>query len=474
MTGSPTFQCPFCGAPISGSAPGATFACPYCQAKVVAPFANVPITGQQAAYSGRPSWEPQQSTGPFASGVENVAIAFDPQLGFLAIGVHAPYGQPPCLRAWDLKNKRVLWDTLQGQTWLDAHEPHVKVLGRNVYIANKRQLLCLDLANGNRKWAGALSDAVSTDHSAATRGLQIADPFATPGRGAILVATIDHGLFSFDRDSGQPLWQRSFGDKAIDLQAVEYEGAVVVRVQGWTKVEIVNPAFPQPIARHGDDHWSTDLGIARLFGRTVVTVADDMGPESDQDGVLCFDAVTGRVHFFDQIEDLEEDDVVPAVVGQRVFCATDDLDGIYVGPYGHVMPPPIPHHHVMAFCAAGPTLAMILKKAHGTEVRRIVGIDPNTLAFRFDAGEAGTEPDDDWDRQIVSDGYTVVYVATPNDDDSQCELRSLDTSTGRLLWSKRIGRWQSHRFLGGHLVVRSDEKIEVLAPPNGQVIASLP
>jgi hypothetical protein len=127
----------------------------------------------------------------------------------------------------------------------------------------------------------------------------------------------------------------------------------------------------------------------------------------------------------------------------------------------------------MAFRAAGPTLAMILKKAHGTPVRRIVGIDPHSLAFRFDAGEAGTEPDDDWDRQIASDGYTVVFVATPNDDTNACELRSLDTTTGRMLWSKPVGRWVSHRFIGGHLIVRSDEKIEVLAPANGQVIATL-
>ena len=81
--------------------------------------------------------------------------------------------------------------------------------------------------------------------------------------------------------------------------------------------------------------------------------------------------------------------------------------------------------------------------------------------------------DDDWDRQIATDGYTVVFVATPNDDLSSCELRSLDTSTGRMLWSRPIGRWQEHRFIGGHLVVWTDEKIEVIAPANGQVIATL-
>ena len=32
-----TFNCPFCGAPITGSHPGATFTCHYCRAKVVTP-----------------------------------------------------------------------------------------------------------------------------------------------------------------------------------------------------------------------------------------------------------------------------------------------------------------------------------------------------------------------------------------------------------------------------------------------------
>lgn len=124
-------------------------------------------------------------------------------------------------------------------------------------------------------------------------------------------------------------------------------------------------------------------------------------------------------------------------------------------------------------CPAGPTLVLLLRKSHGTPVRRIVGIDPNTLQFRFDAGEAGSEPEDDWEGQLATDGYSLVFVATPNDDMSSCELRSIDTSTGRMLWSRPVGSWKAHRFLGGQLVVWTDEKIEALAPQNGQVLASV-
>jgi outer membrane protein assembly factor BamB len=413
-------------------------------------------------------------SGPFTTGASGVAVTVDPQLGFVAVGVNAPHGQPPHLRAWDVRGNRALWETMQGQSWLErVSRESIAIIGRNVYIANKRQLLCLDLASGNRKWASSLSDAPCGDDR---DGLTIADPFPRgPGqRGAILVPTIDHGLFAFDRDSGQALWQRSFGDKDIDVQVVENLGACVVRYGSpYIKVDIVNPAFAQPIATLGHDHWSTDLGVAKVWGRTVLTVADDTGAEGDDDGLLCIDAVTGQRHFFDAVEDLETDDIAPCAMGQRVFAATSGGEAMYVGPRGRVVPPPVPNHAIAAFCPAGPTLVLLLKKSHGTPVRRLVGIDPNTLAFRFDAGEAGTEPEEPWDRQMATDGYTLVFVATPNDDLESSELRSIDTTTGRMLWSRAIGHWEAHRFINGQLVVWTDQKIEALAPQNGQVLASL-
>lgn len=471
---SPTFHCSFCGAPITGSSPGATFTCPYCQSKVVAPLGG-PAGGPVSSARG---WDdaPARDAGPFSGGGATVAITIDPQRGPIALGAHAPHGQPPCLRAWDLKNKRALWEELKGQSWVERVDREgLAVRGHNVYVANKRQLLCLDLASGARRWVASLSDTpVGADYG--PRGLMIADPFPPPPhgqRGAILVPTIDHQLFAFDRDSGQALWQRSFGDKEVEVEPVATLGACVVRYgSSYVKVDIVNPAFPQPIASLGHDHWSTDLGRATLFGRTVLTVVDDMGADGDTDGLFCFDAVSGQAHFFDAIDDLETD-VTPAAMGSRAFAATSSGEGLYVGPRGRVVPPPVPNHTIAALVPAGPTLVLLLRKAHGTPVRRVVGIDPATLAFRFDAGEAGSEPDDDFDDQIASDGYSAVFVASPNDDEDECELRSIDTTSGRRLWSRPVGRWEAHRFVGGQLVVWANGGVEVLSPQNGQVVGGV-
>lgn len=423
-----------------------------------------------ARWDGGASEASQEST-IFTTDLDGIAVTVDAQLGPIAIGAYAPHGKPAVLRAWDMKASRPLWDQLPGQSWVEGLTGRMmRVIGRNVYVANKRQLLCLDLAKGEKKWQANLSDAPGGDEE----GINIADPFPPGQRGAILVPTVDHQVFAFDRDSGQPLWQRAFGDSAAELQAVAGLGAVVVRHNGtYTKADILNPAYAQSIASLGTQDWSTDLGRCKVSGRTVITVASSMGPESDQEGLFCFDAVTGQVHFFEHVEDIDTD-VTPVAIGPRTFAAVNSGTGLYVGPRGRPMPPPVPNHKVVGMMQAGPVLALMLTKAHGTEVRRVVAIDPNTLAFRFDAGEAGTEPTYDYDQQMVTDGYSLVFVATPNDDVMTAELRSVDTNTGRQLWTRPAPGYRRHGFVNGAVVVHGYRQIEVLSPQNGQRIAAIP
>ncbi len=475
MSASPTFPCPWCGAPITGASPGATFQCPYCKANVTAPLvgqgptpgANMHMHGFAPAAPSTPSL--------FTGDVESLVCAFVEGRGFLLVGPHAPGGQPSRLRAVDMTSKQVAWEAFEGQTWLsDLEATQMLVQGKNLYVCHKRSLYVLDVRTGERRWAVQLPDAVDTGYDR-FQGPHVVDPFAETGRGAILVRTVDNGLHAFDRDSGQALWSRSFGDKSFEMAPVSGQGAVIVRYGApFVKIDIVNPAYAQPIAslpQRGD--WSTDLGLTRVWGRSVVSVVESYGSEADQEGVLCLDGVTGQVHFFEEVEDLEDDDVAACAMGQRVFAPTDD-GGMWVGPRGRAMPCPVPNHRIAAFVPAGPTLFLLCKKAQGTAVRRVVGIDPTSLAFRFDCGEAGAEPDDDTEHQLITDGYSVVFVASTHDDASQCELRSVDTTSGRMLWSKPIGTWRGHFFVGGHVVAWSYESVQVFAPSNGAVVAKYP
>ncbi len=483
--------------------------CGYCQAKVLVPdmrvvhqladeflaslppeartphargaaVAQILASGGAAARRHAPGWDDDDEDDSFGT-TDSVAVAMDPQLGPIVVRVHAPVGTPPVLQAYDLVQKRVLWEAFKGQTWIQNLEASsYRIHGRCLYLANKRNLVSLDLASGNQKWGAQLPDEIARGQTFGEEPrLVVEDAFPPNQPGAILVKTDDHVLSAFDRDSGRPLYQRTFGKDSsdFDLQVVPNgQAAVVVYGSPYNKCEIINPAYAQPLSRHGegaDGDWSTDLGACTLFGRTVVTRVESFGPETDLDGALCFDVLTGQRHFFVQTDDLEED-IVPETAGGRVFFGVNSGEGMWIGPEGRTYPSPAQGFRISAWKACGPTLFVLLVKARGTEVRRVIGMDPASLAMRFDCGLIGTEPSNLGRETFQSDGQTVVYVASPEDDSSACEVVAVDAAHGNRLWAKPIGDYVSHHVAFGHVIVRSEEKIFVLSVRQGQELASYP
>lgn len=509
-----SFPCTHCGARLDG-VPGQSLSCPYCQAKVLVPDmtvvnqladeflaglppeARTPQTrsaaiaqilasagGAVAARGGgghRPAAYDHGEDHDAGAPGEQVGFALDPQAGPIVIRVHAPVGQPPVLQGYDVGNKRVLWEAFKGQSWLSQIDASsFRIHGRTVYLANRQNLVALDLASGNQKWGAQLPDEISRirEHGEEPR-LVVEDAFPPGQPGVVAVKTDDHVFSAFDRDSGRPLHNRTFGKDGSDftLQAVPH-GQVVLVGYGFpfNKCDALNPAYGQPLHHHGDGpdgDWSTDLGPCTLFGRTVVTRVESFGPESDMEGALCFDAVSGQRHFFVQAEELD-DEVVPETMGSRVFFAIEDGNGIWVGPEGHRYPPPAQGFKVKAWRACGPTLFVLLTKTRGTETRRIIGLDPGSLAMKFDCGLVGTEPSDLGRNTFQSDGQTVVYLACPNGDTYACELVAVDAHTGSRIWAKPVGAYICHTVAMNHVVVRSQDKIRLISLRQGQEVASYP
>jgi outer membrane protein assembly factor BamB len=423
---------------------------------------------------GRDSAAQGASAKLFAASPGDLTLALDPQRGVIAYGPHSPPGEPPRFRAVDLATKQVLWEALQGQSWIaELGSERVRVAGPNVYVANGRALVALDRASGVQRWGAHLPDKVQEDNgSGPERGASIADPFPPGGRGAVAVATIDNVLSGFDRDTGQPLHTRAF-EKKIEIEPIESAGTILLRRNfPFTKLEIINPGYGVPLVVYGEENWNSDFNRAVVRGTVVLAQFESLG-EDDREGVAVIDGASGRPHVFDEMTDLEED-IWPVTIAPRVFCARKDGDELYAGPGGVSIAAPVPQHRIVAMCAGGPTLFLLMCKAQGTRTRRVVGLDPGTLRFKFDCGEAGTEPDDNWQRQMASDGYSVVFPTTPHDDESQCELRSVDTSTGRTLWTRAVGAWRAHWFLGGVVVCRSRGQLLVLRPDNGKTVAQFP
>jgi outer membrane protein assembly factor BamB len=400
-----------------------------------------------------------------------VVPVLHPQRGWLFVGPHTPDGQPPRLRAIDASQNQVLWETLQGQSWVaNVTAGGMTTSANNLYVASNRGLVALDISTGSRKWGMQLSDNVAEREGPLGRTAAVYDPFPPQGRGAILVMTIDHTIYSLDRDTGQVLWSTQ---KECELTSLDGHGAVVASYGfPYVKADIFNPAYAQPVATVRGSDWSADIGTVHTAGPMMLLATDDFPGDGDQ-GAAVVDATNGRLVFYEPVEDLCED-VVPAAMAQRVFFAADDGRKLYVGPGSMLIPSPAQNFGVVGILAAGPTLVLLLRKLSGSSVRRVVGIDPVTLQFRFDCGELGTEPDDDFPKQLQTDGYSCVFVASPNDNSSDCELRSVDTTSGRTLWTRKVGEWHAHTFVQGHVVVRTRDHIEVLEAPTGKPVAKFP
>ncbi len=481
-----SFSCVHCGARLDG-APGQSIVCPYCQARMVAPHPAVSHSGAGSAFApaaaGYAAYEHEDSDGPpreLSAEPFEAAFVLDPELGPLVIGKHEPYGAPPSLRAWDARQKRVLWEAFKGQTWVtDLEAASFRLHGKTLYVASKRNLVALDLATGRQRWGAQLSDEVArlTEHGEEPR-LAVEDVFPPNQPGAVLVRTNDNVLCAFDRDTGRPLYQRTLGKDASDFLVRPVPGAQVALVvygSPYTKCERVNPAYPQPLSLHGlgaDGDWSTDLGACHLVGRTVITRVESFGPDTDQDGVLVFDALTGQRHFFEEAEDLS-DDIPPEAMGARVFFATDDGQGLWVGPRGGAVPCPAQGFRIAALKAAGPTLFALLVKARGTEVRRVLGLDPASLHVRFDCGLIGSEPTIGVET-FATDGQTMVFVGSPRDDSAECEIVAVDAAAGNRLWAKPIGTHQSHTVAFGHVLVRGYERLVAFSLRQGEELAAFP
>jgi outer membrane protein assembly factor BamB len=403
-----------------------------------------------------------EQTKNFTTSPYDLQLAFDPQIGFLLIGAHAPEGEPPRLRAFDPVQKRVVWEALANtQGIADVEWENIAVHGRNVYVAlGGRMLRVLDLVSGQPKWGGELSDKINYEHDrGVNRQMMIIDAVPPGQRGAVIVPTVDYGLSAFDRDTGRPLWRETRQHNLDGWWPIEQSGLVILDTR---PREVMQPAQQAPLAK-------LDGRIERcaIEGRYGLWQVKDWGWRQ-REGVVLQDLLANHEVFFEPVNDIE-DDVVCTLGPGRMYCATESGEKLFAAPHG--MPVPVmPGFQVRALKMCGPTLFALLEKHHGTGIRRLLALDPQTLAVRFDLGELSTEPNDEWNHQMASNGEILALVSSPNGNDDNCEILGVH-ATGRVLWKTNVGEWRSHYFLGGMLVVTTDEDFRIIRPNDGQVIA---
>lgn len=391
-----------------------------------------------------------------------LVLAYDAAVGFALVGAHISASGAPCLRAADMFNRRVAWESLEGEAWLAGlGRGALSVRGRNVYVAHERALYAIDLATGRPKWRATLTATVADlGGYRESSGLQIFDPFPVDGRGAILVLSVDNVLASFDRDTGAPLWTRAL-DHPPPMHVLPSAGVVAALVGA--KLELVNPAYQQPVAVVGKE-------LGRIDVENDMILARIMGAE---DGIALVDPKNARTVVSERVAGLTYDRTA-TTSGERVFCIAQEGDRLRVIPNGPEVPVLVLGYKAQALKMCGPSLFALLAQAGGARMRRVCALDPATLAIRFDCGEIGTAPALDEDTQIQTNGHAAVFVTSPTNSDDACELRAVDAKDGRALWKRPIGEWFGHYFLGGYLVFWSRDKIGVVRPDDGRAIAEFP
>jgi hypothetical protein len=476
-------SCSACGAAIPDVVASAPF-CPYCGGRraagggVVAGgiVGAIATAGASAGASddddddddmdelfdaGRPATRgAAASPAIFSESAGDLCLAFDPQIGFALVGLHKPRGEKPRLRAYDMYNKRVAWESLAGQEGLDdVDEEKLAVRGRNVYVSLGRTMQVLDLFTGKPRWGAEFTDQLEYDSSyTARRGLRILDPVPSGHPGAVLTFSADYTISSFDRDSGQQLWREVRESLPDAAYPIEEAGLVVL----YRPLQVMNPFVQKPL-------YTVDHSLERLDidGRYGLWQVENWGWR-DREGILVHDFVANKEVLFEGVADLEDD--VPTVMGAgKVFAATESGAKLFGGPKPRTVEL-VPAFHIRSLVMCGPTLFALLEKTHGTDYRRVVGVDPETLGIRFDLGELTTEPDDNWTWQMCCNGQIVALVTSPTNDDDDCEIWGVDAG-GRVLWKAKVGEWRGHYFLGGYLVVCSYRTWRILRPDSGQEVA---
>jgi outer membrane protein assembly factor BamB len=337
----------------------------------------------------------------------------------------------------------------------------IAVRNGNVYVGVGRSFRVLDLMTGQQKWGAELPDLLAHESDRIRgRGARVVDPAPAGARGPVWAVAVDGTISAFDRDTGQPLWRETREDMPRFFHP--YESGLLL-LEHSEMVQLVDPGTRKVLDTVGPRTRRLDTA-----GRHGLLQVRRWGWR-ERDGILVHDFMTKKEALFEAVENVEYE--VQTVTGHnRVFCATEGGAKLFAGPHGKAVEL-MPGLQIQSLVMCGPTLMALLVKEHGTNYRRLVGVDPQTLGIRFNLGEWTPEPNDDWTGQVCSNGYVAVAVTSPTSNDRDCELLAVDPA-GRVVWKLPVGRWKAHAFLGGHLVVESSKTWQVVRPDTGQVIAT--
>jgi serine/threonine protein kinase len=418
-----------------------------------------------------PIVEPSQvlSRRPFAASTSMLATAFEPQLGFILLGAHAPKNETARYRAWVMHSQSVLWETFQDQPWA-AHVKDVKAMGPFLFVVLRNTLLCLDLVTGQTRWSFTLPDKVEVRPGGDERGPVLFD-FLQQGSVIVQAGSV---LVSIDPMSGAEQWQRRFPGK-LEAHAIEGAALYVVRYSKGTRgaMEILAPGSPNAVTSYGTQWFTDEASViaAHVEGTRVVARVEGWGLLL-ANGILVIDVPTRRQVSFDRERDM--DTAIPPQSGPN--GAYYMHNGVLMNPANRRAPPSLSGHRYAAFKVMGTSVLVVLEE-NGTGRLKLLALDTGSLQIKHDfgmmfpPGQFSLHMPQAMSRYCLTSGEYVVFPAWVA---GRVELRCVHAVSGQTFWSRPRQEptpIDDAYMLAGHVVLRSSDSIEILEPKSGTLVA---
>lgn len=418
-----------------------------------------------------PSIEPSQvlARRPFAASTALLAVAYEPQVGFLLLGPHVPKQEPARYRAWVMGSQSVLWETFHDQPWV-AQVKDVRAIGPYLFVALRSTLLCVDLITGQTRWTFVLPGKVEVRAGGDERGVVVLDFIQ---QGSVIVQA-GSTLVSIDPMSGAEQWRRSFPGK-LETHAVEGTPTYAIRYTSGERgaLELLAPGSPAAVASFGTQWFTDDASVveARVVGQRVVARVESWGLLR-ANGMLVIDVPSRRQVAFDREKDF--DPLFPPQSGPHGMYAI--ADGALVNPANRRAPPSLSGHRYVAFRVTGTSVVVVLEELGSSQLRLLV-LDAASLQLVHDLGPLqppgrfSLHMPQSLTRYCLMSGEYVVFPASVG---GHAEIRCVHAGTGQVFWSRprqESSAIDDAHMLAGHVILRAADSIEILDPTSGMLVA---
>jgi hypothetical protein len=355
--------------------------------------------------------------------------------------------------------------------------------GRALLFAHERGLAAIDPSTGQLRWSIELPEALDRDKLGRPR---LFDPFANDERGVLIARTDQQCLLAHDRETGAPRWRFDDHDGYAAHAFLIAGVGVGVSAREWCVA--LDGHTGRVLCAFGARHGGAPVrvqGVACDGVALLLSVRDWPHGTDNPQGVVAVDARTGQPTIpFVPVKVAAI--ISPVVWNERVYWASDDRQSVVVtrlvaakrSSRWRAQPQPEPctmvrveqGDAIVQELAVAPDTVLVLLNGRLQSVARMIGLDAALLTIRFDVDLVDQHSSLNDKPLVVHKSLAIVATRRRWSGETAAQLRALDVSTGRTVWTLHADGLIEHAMVGAVLVIRSAQGTWFVEPTNGQRI----